>query len=81
MKRLLLIALLLLLIGAAACNQPAKGLGDSPVGRKNSAPREITMFPDQYANVANACDGHGHRIFVTTRNAPPVVIPDPSCGQ
>lgn len=37
-------------------------------------------MPDEFANVAMACDGHGHRVYTTTRaNAGPVVITDPSC--
>ena len=42
-------------------------------------------MPDHYNNVASKCDGHGHRIYVTSNKdqAPSnlVVIDDRSCGQ
>lgn len=57
-----------------------RGRGDAPVGGKDSAPADVLNFPDLFANVAMKCDGHGHRVYVTTRdNTPPTVITDPSC--
>ena len=48
-------------------------------------PPEIYAMPDHYNNVASKCDGHGHRIFVTSNKdqAPSnmVVIEDRSCAQ
>jgi hypothetical protein len=49
------------------------------VGDRNEAPRDIIVMPDTFANVAVVCDGPV-RIYVTTRDAPPVVVPDhPAC--
>jgi hypothetical protein len=46
-------------------------------------PPEIYAMPNYYNNVASKCDGHGHRVFVTSNksNAPSnlVVINDSSC--
>ena len=46
-------------------------------------PAEIYAMPNYYNNVATKCDGHGHRIFVTSNkaNAPSnlVGINDASC--
>jgi len=42
-------------------------------------------MPDHYNNVASKCDGHGHRIYVTSNKdqAPSnmVVIKDSSCSE
>ena len=47
-------------------------------------PPQIFAMPDHYNNVASKCDGHGHRIYVTsnTDTVPSnlVVITDRSCG-
>jgi hypothetical protein len=60
----------------------SSGLGDSPVGVKDNTPAQILNFPDDFSNVAHKCDGHGHRVFVNTRdNTSPVVIDDPTCGS
>src|SRR5205085_1170046 len=46
-------------------------------------PADIYAMPNYYNNVASKCDGHGHRIFVTSNksSAPSnlVVINDASC--
>lgn len=42
-----------------------------------SAPH-ATAFNNHYPNVQDKCDGHGHRIFVTTSKAT-IIIADPSC--
>ena len=41
-----------------------------PSGRFDDSPAEVINFPDQFANVAHKCDGHGHRVYSTTRQAP-----------
>lgn len=56
-----------------------RGIGDAPVGPTQGGPAEIVTFPDKFANVANKCDGHGHRVYSTTRPAPVVVITDTTC--
>lgn len=66
-----------LLVGAGSCDE--KGLGDAPVGDAYEAPRTVIVMPDQFANLMVACDGPT-RIYVTTREAPPVVVADhPAC--
>lgn len=46
-------------------------------------PADVYAMPNFFNNVASKCDGHGHRIFVTSNkaNAPSnlVVINDASC--
>jgi hypothetical protein len=60
-----------------------RGKGDSPVGPVDRTRAEITNFPDGFANVATKCDGHGHRLYVTTRGdqrpAQLTVLVDASC--
>jgi hypothetical protein len=68
-------------VGLAGCNNfnNKRGQGDAPVGRTDDAPAEVINFPNKFANVADKCDGHGHRVYSTTREASVVVIDDPSC--
>lgn len=91
-RRMVLAAAALLLLGlVSACSEvpgtddynDKHGIGDSPVGEKDDTAKDVIQFPDGMSNVAHACDGHGHRVFVTTQNASGkelVVIDDPSCG-
>ncbi len=85
MRRRLTIAVLTLALGlvASGCNarNDARGRGDAPVGEYDDSAAEVINFPDQFANVAHKCDGHGHRVYSTTRQAPVVVIDDPSCAK
>ena len=83
MRRRLTIAVLALGLATTGCNavNDARGRGDAPVGSKDDSAAEVINFPDQFANVAHKCDGHGHRVYSTTRQAPPVVIDDPSCAK
>lgn len=71
-------ALALVLVGAAgSCDE--KGLGDAGVGVRDEEPRDVFVMPDKFANVAVVCDGPA-RIYVTTREAPPVVVMNhPAC--
>ena len=45
----------------------------------------LASRPDHYDNVASKCDGHGHRMFVTSNKdqAPSnlVVVSDESCSR
>ena len=76
----------LMLTGACGVNDKlneARGRGDSPVGSVDDTPKEVIQFPDRFSSVAHACDGHGHRVFVTTKSDNSrmmQVIDDPSCG-
>ena len=63
---------------AGSCDE--KGLGDAPVGERYEAPRSVIVMPDGFPNLVVVCDGDT-RIYVTTREAPPVVVPDhPECA-
>ncbi len=48
-------------------------------------PPDVYAMPDHYNNVASKCDGHGHRMFVTSNKdqAPSnlVVVSDESCSR
>lgn len=60
-----------------------RGRGDAPVGAVDDGRKEVIQFPDRFSNVAHACDGHGHRVYVTTKSDNSrfmSVIADPSCG-
>jgi hypothetical protein len=68
-------------VGLGACDSfnSSRGRGDAPVGHYDDSSAEVINFPDKFANVAHKCDGHGHRVYSTTRQATVVVIDDPSC--
>lgn len=70
-----------ILQGLTACDldDEDSGLGDAGVGPQDTSKADIINFPDLFANIAMKCDGHGHRVYVSTRNAPPVVVTDSSC--
>ena len=68
------------LVGCDSYNDK-RGIGDAPVGSSQDGPAEVINFPDQFANVATKCDGHGHRIYSTTREAAVTVIADPTCAS
>jgi hypothetical protein len=60
-----------------------RGRGDATVGRVDDSPKEVIQFPDRFSNVAHACDGHGHRVYVTTKSDTSrfmSVINDETCG-
>ena len=65
--------------GACDSFNSERGRGDAPIGKFDDSAAEILNFPDKFANVAHKCDGHGHRVYSTTRQAAVVVIDDPSC--
>lgn len=63
----------------------SRGRGDAPIktGGVDNTPKEVIQFPDRFSNVAHACDGHGHRIYVTTKSDESrfmVAIADSSCN-
>ena len=70
-----------LAVGFGACDNfnSERGRGDAPVGEFDDSAAEVLNFPDKFANVAHKCDGHGHRVYSTTREATDIVIDDPSC--
>lgn len=67
----------MLALGANSCDE--KGLGDAPVGNAYEGERDIIVMPDTFPNLAVVCDGPT-RVYVTTREAAPVVVADhPAC--
>jgi hypothetical protein len=83
-KLLFVIASLALLGGCTKEYNDDRGRGDAPIGEIHEDERDVYVFPDQYANVAVACDGTS-RMYMTTRKgdvaATLVVVPDsPECG-
>lgn len=88
MRKLLAVAALATLV-ATGCGvqdrfNEGRGRGDAPTGRVDDSAKEVINFPDRFANVAHSCDGHGHRVFVTTRTSEAgmqmSVVDDPACG-
>ena len=83
MKKILIpVVAAVLTLSACSGFSDERGWGDAPVTKRDDSGVEIINFPDQFANVATKCDGHGHRIYVVTHaksDVEPVVIDDPSC--
>jgi len=81
-RRLAAIATVAVLaVGCSGYNN-ARGKGDAPVAGSDDSPAQIINMPDGFPNVATKCDGHGHRIFVSTHDktdSQPTVVTDPSC--
>jgi hypothetical protein len=82
MRRLaVLVALAVVLAGCGQHYNDKRGRGDAGVGEVDGDRKEVIEFPDWFSNVAHGCDGHGHRVYVTTGDAGHVaVIADPSCA-
>jgi hypothetical protein len=60
-----------------------RGRGDAPVGNIVDEPVDVIQMPDRFSNVAHACDGHGHRVYVTTKSDQSrfmAVIDDAACN-
>lgn len=80
------------LIGGAAVALLVAGCGQAerqnahrvPSGQIDRTPPQILSMPNYFNNVAVKCDGHGHRVFVTSNKdrAPSniVVVDDETCG-
>lgn len=75
--------LMCLLAGCGQAHDDHRGKGDAPVAGRSGddSPASVTNFPDAFANIATKCvaGAPGYRAFITTRNAAPVVLPDPAC--
>lgn len=86
MKRYALVLIMSLALGACGLAddyQDQHGTGDAPVGDRDDTPKDVINFPNNFANVAHACDGHGHRVYVTTHTNQAkqlFVIDDSSCS-
>lgn len=81
------IGAVLLAVGTGACSvqkdyDDNHGIGDAPVGDRDDNPAEVIQMPDGASNVFLKCDGHGHRVYVTSQNASGKemsIIDDPTC--
>lgn len=86
MKRIAAALALVALLGACGINDQMnekRGRGDSGVGVIDDADKDVIQMPDRFSNVAHACDGYGHRVFVTTKSDQSrfmAVIDDPTCA-
>lgn len=80
------IAVTALVLGGCSAKESfdeKRGRSDAPVGSVDDTPKAVVQFPDRFSNVAHACDGFGHRIFVTTKSDQSrfmQVVADPTCG-
>lgn len=88
MRKFLTLAVLAGILGfGASCGwndarNEARGRGDAPVAFIDDSPKEVIQFPDRFSNVSHACDGHGHRVYVTTKSDSSramFVREDPTC--
>lgn len=76
------LSLLLMLTGCGEYNDK-RGRGDAPVGTVDRNAPETLNFSDRYSNVQHKCDGHGHRVYVSSRSenvGQMEIIDDPSCA-
>ena len=82
-----LAGLLFVLLAFTSCGvndrlNESRGRGDAPIGSVDDGAKEVIQFPDRFSNVAHACDGHGHRVFVTSQTdsgRQMEVVDDESC--
>jgi hypothetical protein len=84
MRYLTAVASIVIAVSAlTGCSSDQRGTGDSPVAgrRGDDTPASVTNFPDHFANIATKCvsGAPGFRAFVTTREAAPVILADPTC--
>lgn len=80
MRRALLV--LVLAVAAAGCGQVEKQ--DAHRAQKvDRSPPEVIAMPEDFGNLSLKCDGHGHRVYVTSnpgKSAANVfVIEDSTC--
>lgn len=79
MKRLSgLVVTALVAVSLVGCAQKSHGFQDSPVNQKytDNSPAQIINFPDQYFNVAEKCDHHGHMLYSNTRDSDTQIVND-----
>lgn len=81
MRRIAVVVAVMAVAAGCSSYNEERGRGDAPVGDRDDSAKDVINFPDQFANVATACDAYGHRIYVTTRaGGALVVIADPTCA-
>ncbi len=73
------------LTGVVGCGNTPERLNAHQQRNVDRTPPDVYAMPDHYNNVASMCDGHGHRMYVTSNKdqAPSnlVVISDESCSR
>lgn len=72
-------------VSVAACGSQARQDATTNGQHVDRSAAAVIAFPDRFRNVADKCDGYGHRVYVTSRgdsNSPPqlFVINDGSCS-
>jgi len=85
--KLATVSVLVIVLAVGGCgwqdaHNEERGRGDAPVGTVADEPVDVIQMPDRFSNVATACDGHGHRVFVTTKSDQSrflAVVDDPAC--
>jgi uncharacterized protein YcfL len=83
MRRLLILPIAALaLTGCSAARKDATTDGQ----KVDRSAAEVIAMPDAFRNVADKCDGHGHRVYSGStgdsgNGAQLFVIADPSCGK
>jgi predicted small secreted protein len=69
----------------AACGTGEAGEDATPAGQSvDRKPAEVVAMPNNFSNVAHKCDGHGHRIYVTTNTDASrelFIVEDKTCGR
>lgn len=68
----------------AGCSQKAlEPFRDAPVSGHQSGAAEVIEMPDGFSNIADKCDGHGHRVYVVFHGdsgyGSVTAISDPTC--
>ena len=85
MRKLVAVAFCAFVLTSCGINDrlnESRGRGDAPTAKVDDEPKDVIQFPDRFSNVAHACDGHGHRVFVTSQTdsgRQMEVVADESC--
>lgn len=79
-RRLLIAAALAAAAMTTGCGVgPDKSREDATDTRDvDKSAAHVIAFNNHYPNVSTKCDGHGHRVFVSTGGVV-IVMPDPGC--
>jgi hypothetical protein len=84
-RRMTLALAVVAVTGVAGCGSTPERLNARQQRNVDRTPPEVYAMPDHYNNVASKCDGHGHRMYVTSNKdqAPSnlVVVTDESCSR
>lgn len=84
MRRLALAAAILVVLVFAGCGTDESREDARDATNVDKTPPEIVTFNNHYPNVELKCDGHGHRIYVTTHDSATgnnvLVVEDATCS-